>query len=95
MKDFFAFRLMISAGLIKILYPLGALAIIGAIFFVVPKQGGTPTPNPAIEWDRAILYLVVAQIGWRIFCEQLILLFSIHESLNRSGAGTKTAAKKD
>jgi hypothetical protein len=87
MKDFFAFRLMITAGLIKILYPLGALVIIGAIFFVVPKNGGTPTPHSVIEWDRAILYLVVAQIGWRIFCEQLILLFSIHESLNRKSDG--------
>ena len=92
MKDFFAFRLMITAGLIKILYPLGAALIIGAIFFVVPKNGGAPTPAAHIEWDRAILYLVVAQIGWRIFCEQLILLFSIHESLNRSGS-TKSTAK--
>jgi hypothetical protein len=95
MKDFFAFRLMITAGLIKVIYPLGVLGIIGGIFFFVPKSGGWPMANPAIEWDRALLHLVVAQIGWRILCEQLILLFSIHESLNRSGITNKLMAKKD
>lgn len=90
MKDFFAFRLMITAGLIKILYPLGALAIIGAAFFVVPKNGGAPAVSPAVDWERTILYVIVAQIGWRIFCEQMILLFSIHESLNRSGPAKST-----
>jgi Domain of unknown function (DUF4282) len=87
MKDFFAFRLMITAGLIKVIYPIGALAIFGAVFFVVPKNGGTPSLGPAIEWDRAILFVLFANIGWRIFCEQMILLFSIHESLNRKKDG--------
>ncbi len=95
MKDFFAFRLMITAGLVKVIYPVGALVIIGLTFFVVPKQGGAPTVNPTIAWDREILYLLVSQIGWRILCEQLILLFSIHESLNRNGAAIKSATKKD
>lgn len=87
MKDFFAFRLMITAGLIKVLYPLGAIGIISSMFFVVPKQGSDPSLIPTMSWDRALLFVIFANIGWRIFCEQMILLFSIHESLNRSGSG--------
>ena len=36
MKDFFAFRLMITAGLIKVIYPLGILVILAlAGLFVI------------------------------------------------------------
>ena len=40
MKDFFAFRLMISAGLIKVVYPLGILAILALVG--MSWFGGTP-----------------------------------------------------
>lgn len=87
MKDFFAFRLMITAGLIKVLYPLGAIGIIISTFFMIPKQGGDASLAPTMTWDRALLFVIFANIGWRIFCEQVILLFSIHESLNRKNDG--------
>ncbi len=88
MKDFLAFRLMISAGLIKVIYPIGA---IGIVILVVLLLGYRPKDSifaafPPMAWDHALLLLLFGNIGWRIFCEQMILLFSIHESLNRSGS---------
>ena len=92
MKDFFAFRTMISAGLIKVVYPLGILAIfalIGVSLFLVPKSKDSIAAAipviPLLTWDHALMILLFGNIGWRIFCEQMILLFAIHESLNRHG----------
>jgi hypothetical protein len=31
-----------------------------------------------------LLSMIIGQVSWRVFCEQLILLFSIHESLKKS-----------
>jgi hypothetical protein len=28
-----------------------------------------------------LLSVIIGQVMWRVFCEQLILLFSIHDSL--------------
>lgn len=91
MKDFLAFRLMISAGLIKVVYPIGA---IGIVILVVLLLGYRPKDSffaafPPMAWSDALLILFFGNIGWRIFCEQMILLFSIHESLNRSGGNAK------
>ena len=86
MKDFFAFRLMITAGLIKVIYPLGALGIIALTvipWFLVPQGSTRPGLIPAMSWDHGVLFLVFAQIGWRIACEQMMVFFSIHESLTR------------
>ena len=89
MKDFFAFRLMLSAGLIKVIYPLGILLIIvlTAVGLGLRPRDSILAAFPPMAWDHALLFLFFANIGWRIFCEQMILLFSIHESLNRQGGG--------
>lgn len=91
MKDFFAFRLMITAGLIKVHYPLGAIGLIALTvipWFLVPKAEAAPSLIPPMSWDHGLLFLLFANIGWRIFCEQMIVLFAIHESLSR-GSNTK------
>lgn len=92
MKDFFVFRTMISAGLIKVIYPLGILALfalVGASLFAVPKTKDSISSAfpiiPLLTWDHAVMILLFGNIGWRVFCEQMILLFAIHESLNRQG----------
>lgn len=86
MRDFFAFRLMITAGLIKVIYPLGAIAIIVSAFVVVPRQGAA-SDGLAMSWDKALLFVIFANIGWRIVCEQMMVFFSIHESLTRKADG--------
>ena len=94
MKDFLAFRTMISAGLIKVIYPLVVVilfALVAARFFPIPKQMDSVVLHSLLTyfhdlpWDHALLWLFFSNIGWRIFCEQMILLFAIHESLNRQG----------
>ena len=100
MKDFFAFRTMISAGLIKVVYPLVVLilfALVAARFFAVPKEMDNVVLHALLmyfhnlPWDHALLFLFFSNIGWRIFCEQMILLFAIHESLNRQGGNSGKA----
>ncbi len=95
MKDFLAFRLMISAGLIKVIYPIGAIGIVILVVLLLgfrPKDSIFAAFSP-LGWDHALLILLFGNIGWRIFCEQMILLFSIHESLNRSGSSSGTGKK--
>jgi Domain of unknown function (DUF4282) len=89
MWDFFSFRLMISTGLIKIMYPIGALAILIApmtYLFIVPKTGASTAALSTLPWEMILLSVIVGQVMWRVFCEQLILLFSIHDSLKKSEA---------
>lgn len=72
MRDFFAFRTMISGFVIQVVFVLGLIAIvIGAI--------------GAIANDQALLGLLVLVFGtlyWRIICEVFIVFFRMNASLN-------------
>lgn len=69
-RDFFAFRKMVTTTLIKIVYFLG---VIGC--FVV--AAANPDTNLAITIAAGLLLNVV----WRLICEFVIITFSIHEQL--------------
>ncbi len=71
---FFSFRTMISPHLIKIIYVLGmmGLSIIGFGMIVYAE--------PAAMWMGPAV-IVLGNLLWRIFCEGLILLFSMHDIL--------------
>jgi len=75
---FFSFRGMITPYLIKIIYPIGIIVIlIEAI--VIPKQMFLLSAQM-----KVIMFLLIfagGNIGWRIVCEGMILLYSIHEIL--------------
>lgn len=69
-QDFFTFRKMVSITIIKFLYILGLFMItLGGLsgLFVEPLAG--------------IATLIIGNLFWRIFCESLILVFSIHQEL--------------
>ena len=70
MNDYLEFRTMISSGLIKVVYVVGfafiSLAGIVGLF-------SAPVP--------ALVLLVVGNGLWRLFCEGVVLVFSIHELL--------------
>lgn len=69
-QDFFTFRKMVSITIIKFLYILGLFVItLGGLsgLFVEPLAG--------------IATLIIGNLFWRIFCESLILVFSIHQEL--------------
>lgn len=81
MSDYFAFRKMITPALIKALYVIGALSIsvVGLITFFTKSGDKTLGINggPLI----GILLLVVGNLVWRVYCELVIIFFSIHERL--------------
>jgi len=69
-QDFFTFRKMVSITIIKFLYILGLFLItLGGlgVLFQQPLAG--------------IATLIIGNLYWRIFCELLILGFSIHQEL--------------
>lgn len=93
MRDFLAFRTMISAGLIKIIYPLGAVGIVAlalwAMFFVPssPQASGfivASGPNQ-LTVVQGISLMLFGNLGWRICCEQLMVFFAIHAALAKGG----------
>jgi hypothetical protein len=58
-----------------------------ALGFTAKSSAAAPV-TPYLTWDKALLALIIGQVFWRVFCEQLILLFSIHESLKNNHAGS-------
>ena len=74
MEDYFNFRTMISSGLIKIIYVLGAIVIImGSIYFMFQDND--------IPIILSLLSIIAGNLLWRLICETIILFFSIHEEL--------------
>jgi hypothetical protein len=70
--SFFSFRTMISPALIKIIYGLGA---VGLIFSGIERY---------IEKEemQGLFIIFIGNLLWRIICEGVILLFSVHEILS-------------
>lgn len=80
-KDgFFSFRKMVSPSLIKIIYVFGMIGVMvaGILRFIPPKGEDTPS---ILNIIIGLGLITVGNFVWRIFCENWILLFSIHEVL--------------
>jgi hypothetical protein len=78
MRDFFAFRTMISATVIQVVFVLGLIGIvIGAI-------GAIAGDEPVL----GILLLVFGGLYWRIICEFIIVVFRMNSALNAIRANT-------
>jgi len=75
MKDFFAFRRMLSASIVRILYVLGmvALTFIGVVLLL--------SVNEPLVSMGGFLLITVGNLIWRLLCESMILAFSMHELL--------------
>jgi len=69
--DFFSFRLMASPVLIKIIYSIGAAVLTVAGIEICIEKG-----------PMGVLFIVLGNLLWRIICEGMILLFSVHEILS-------------
>jgi len=84
MSDFLAFRTLISVGLIKIAYVIGAIVItaIGLVgLFALFQERYLTSEARALGVLLNLGVIVGGNIVWRVFCEWLILFFSIHEIL--------------
>jgi uncharacterized protein DUF4282 len=83
-STFFSFRYLITPAFIRVIYILGAILItLGALFVLVAPVG----PGGIIQ---VILYIIVANLWWRIVLELVMVLFRINDSLaaiERRGRG--------
>jgi Domain of unknown function (DUF4282) len=72
MGDFFAFRTMIAAGFIQVIFVIGLAGI------VLASLG-------AIANDQAITGLILLAFGtlyWRVLCEVFIVFFRMNDTLS-------------
>lgn len=69
-RDYFMFRRMLATALMKVVYILGAFGL---------TVGGLV----ALRSDTALalLALTVGNVIWRLLCEGVIVIFSIHEGV--------------
>jgi len=80
MKDFFAFRKMVTTGLIKLGYFLGFIGItVGGIIFMFLDISGEGIGVISIVTGLAIV--LFGNLLWRIACETIILRFAMHSML--------------
>lgn len=82
MRDFFAFRTMISGLVIQIVFVLGLIAI------VLTAIGAFANDEPVL----GILVLIFGTLYWRILCEFMIVVFRMHRSLEAIQANTAAVA---
>jgi hypothetical protein len=73
--EFFSFHEMVSMSILKIVYALGmvALTVVGIAMFFTGS-------NTNLMIGLALIF--IGNLVWRIICEGIILLFSIHELLS-------------
>jgi hypothetical protein len=81
MRDFWAFRTMVTPVIIQILFWIGAILclITGAIMVIYGAtyyQGG----QGHYLW-KGVLLFVLGPLGVRVYCEILIIFFRINETL--------------
>ena len=74
MNKFLNFDNLITTNIIKVVYLLGVLVItIGS--FVGMAQGGSGVLG-------GLLGVILGNLIWRVVCENIIVLFDIHDTLS-------------
>jgi len=80
MEDFLNFKKMITPMIIKILFWIGvALTVIGGLISIVGGATSDYGGGPMVL--MGILWVFLGPILVRIYCELLIVIFSINDSL--------------
>jgi hypothetical protein len=79
MRDFWAFRTMVTPVIIQLLFWIGAILclIIGGIMIIMGATQGGPSDY---LWKGVLLFLL-GPLGVRVYCEILIVFFRINETL--------------
>lgn len=101
-KDFFSFRTMITLQIIQIVYAVVAilitLASLAAMFGGRHNDGfsefggGGLSPLSMLTgggFFGGLIMLIVGNVGWRIWCELIIIFFRINKTLNNIEINTK------
>jgi hypothetical protein len=81
MKDFWAFRTMVTPVIIQILFWIGAMLclVIGALMVFYGANHFQEGQGQYL-W-KGVLLFVLGPLGVRIYCEILIIFFRINETL--------------
>jgi tetratricopeptide (TPR) repeat protein len=74
---YFSFNAMISPAIIKVLYVLGAIALI-VFGIIIIADNHFYLDNPTLI---GVLVILGGNIVWRLFCESLILMFRVYDKL--------------
>jgi hypothetical protein len=80
MKDFLAFRTMLTPILIQIIFWVGAVICV-AIGLVLLAYGATAQYGGGPNVLKGLAILVLGPLTVRIYCEILIIFFRINETL--------------
>ena len=78
MRDFFAFRTMITGSVIQVVFVLGLIGIVVAGIGAIAND----------QAPAGLLILVFGLLYWRILCELLIVVFRMNSSLTAIRANT-------
>jgi hypothetical protein len=84
MADFFAFRTMIAAGFIQVIFAIGLVGL------VVVFLG-------ALSNDQALMGLLILVFGalyWRVLCEVFIVFFRMNDTLKAIKSDTASITSK-
>ena len=72
-KDFSDFKFMITPVFIKILFWIFAVLIfIGGLYYMV-----------SVNFLFGLIMMIIGPIGWRIYCELFIVIYKIHEGIEK------------
>lgn len=81
--DFFSFKTLITLKFIQIIYIIGAVLI--TIFGLIMMFGSSMMPYGyglgAGGFLIGLLYMVVGNLMWRIWCEIIIIFFRMNKTL--------------
>jgi len=81
MGDFLAFRKMITPAVILIFFWLGVIVCVVAGLAILSNSEMLAAASPVPPTLTAVLVLVIGPLLVRIYCELLMVLFRIYESL--------------
>jgi hypothetical protein len=91
-KEFISFRQMIALRIIQILYIVVAIIITLYALVTMFKGGNSDSVYGSMMpggFFGGLLILIFGNLGWRIYCELMIVLFRMNKSLSEIENNTK------
>jgi hypothetical protein len=81
MRDFWAFRTMVTPVIIQIIFWIGTLICLGVGAGMILMGVSRQHPEMGHYIWKGILLLFLGPLGVRVYCEILIVFFRINETL--------------
>lgn len=92
-KEFISFRQMITLRIIQILYIVVAIVItIFALFTMFKGDGGSDSVYGSMMpggFFGGLTILIFGNLGWRVYCELMIVLFRMNKSIGEIENNTR------